>query len=220
MKDDDTSLDSVGGDDDVALQSGHEQHGSSSPAEPFDEEDLGEDRVRSYDGSDRIADVPSMARDRSRQPRSIDDGRREPRFEDDVTDGELVEAERIAPLVLAQIQQHLHLPIQVPDGEALASLKRNDPAAHRMWLKQVKKEMGHHRWMQSAEYRMPLRVMISAHVMALIALVVLAGLAGYALYLDHVWLAGIFGGLDVAAIVGLFILPGWGGGGDAEDDRR
>ncbi|MCG8151238.1 hypothetical protein GUY44_12165 [Pimelobacter simplex] len=106
--------------------------------------------------------------------------------------------------MLQQIQAHLHLPMEAPDGAALAELKRQDPDAHSMWLRQVEKQMEHQRFMESAIYTMPLKVMKSAHRSALAALVVLTAVTGYALYLDHQWFAAIFGALDVVAILGVF----------------
>lgn len=86
----------------------------------------------------------------------------------------------------------------------MAELRQKDPDAHKVWLRQVGKQMEHERFMEAARYRMPLKVMRSAQLAALVALVVLSGLAGYALYLDHPWIATLFGTLDVAAILGVF----------------
>ena len=111
------------------------------------------------------------------------------------------------------MQAHLHLPMQVPDGAALAELKKNDPAAHRMWLKQVERQMEHQRFMESAGYKMPLKVMQSAHRAALTALVVVALIAGIAIWLDRPWLAALFGVIDLVGIVAIFIGSPW----DEED---
>lgn len=94
--------------------------------------------------------------------------------------------------------------METPDGAALAELKRQDPQAHAMWLRQVEKQMDHQRFMEAAIYAMPLKVMKSAHRSALAALLVLLSLTAYALYLDHQWFAALFGALDVVAIIGVF----------------
>lgn len=89
-----------------------------------------------------------------------------------------------------------------------------------MWLDEIAATMKHQRFMESAQFTMPLRVMQSAQRCALAAIVVFAVLAGYALYLDHAWVATLFGVLDVATIIGLFLAPTFPRKGDHPGDEE
>lgn len=95
----------------------------------------------------------------------------------------------------------------MPNAEAMAALREKDPKGHKVWLKQVSKQMSHQRFMESAHFRMPLRVIICSQAAALISLVVIAVLAGYALYLDRPWIASALAVLDLGAIMRVF--TGW-----------
>src|SRR5699024_8278086 len=114
------------------------------------------------------------------------------------------EVDRLVPLIAARLEHHLHLPVQPPDPDALAELKRKDPRAHKMWLKQVGREMKHQRFMREAQYRRPLTVIRWSQIVALLALVAILGVAGYALYLGHAVTAGIIVTIDVVAILSVF----------------
>lgn len=112
--------------------------------------------------------------------------------------------DRLVPLIAARLEQHLHLPVQPPDPDVLAELKRKDPRAHKMWLKQVAREMGHQRFMREAQYRMPLTVIRWSQIVCLLALVTILAVAGYALYLGHAVTAGVIVTIDVIGILSVF----------------
>jgi hypothetical protein len=95
--------------------------------------------------------------------------------------------------------------MQMPDAAALAELKRADPQAHKMWLREVKSQLRHQRFMESARYRMPMRVILATNLAAVVALLILSAMVGYVAYLDHAWLAAFLGALDFVGVVGLFL---------------
>lgn len=74
-----------------------------------------------------------------------------------------------------------------------------------MWLREVKSQLAHQRFMESARYRMPLRVILATNIAAVVALLILSAMVGFIAYLDHPWLAAFLGALDFVGIVGLFL---------------
>lgn len=98
----------------------------------------------------------------------------------EVVEGEVLPPEteeRLVTLVAARLEHHQHHPIQIPDADALVDLKKKDPRAYKMWMRQVKQEMKHQRFMREAQFKMPLRVIWSGQVAALVALLAVLGLA-------------------------------------------
>ena len=94
--------------------------------------------------------------------------------------------------------------MQIPDSASLAELRERDPRAHKMWLRTVKKQLAHQRFMESAQYRMPLRVMLGAQAMMAVVVIAGFGLMGYVAYLGLPWLAAAIGALDLAGIIAVF----------------
>lgn len=59
-------------------------------------------------------------------------------------------------------------------------------------------------WIEKAPYQLPYRLAARGQSAGVVGLVVLAGLAALAIYLDHPWVAGIFGVLDFVGVVAAF----------------
>lgn len=198
---------------DHALFSPHE-HQDDPSAQPEEPGNSDQGRVPGSERPEWTEDLPGAnERNRTRQDSFEPDDGSEPRHRGDdsaqVVEAELVEeAKRLAPIITpiiqAKLEQHLHLPIQLPDPDALAELKKKDPKAHKLWLKELKQQMKHQRFMESARYRMPLKVIRSSQLAALVALLGVLALAAYALFMDRPWIAAILAAIDVATIVTIF----------------
>lgn len=191
--------------------SDHERATDSSPSSaehsrPSEREEApplpdGESDARPQRSDDLPNDEGRDARSRSssdvvRNDRK-DHGRDEPNKLEDT-------AERVLPLVLAKIDQHTHLPIQVPNVDALEELKRRDPKAYRFWFKQIRKQQAHEMWMEKAPFRTPATVSRNGQIAGLLAVAVMACLVAYVAYLDHPWLAGVLGVLDFVGLAAIF----------------
>lgn len=199
---------------DGPLPSEHEHEGGLA-ANAEEPDRAGDDRSPSGERPEWVEDLPGAdERDRADQDSLEHHVGSEPRHRGDDSQ-KVVEADavdRLVPILAAKLEQHLHLPIQLPDADALADLKLKDPQGYKFWMRNLDKQLAHQRFMESAKYRMPLKVIKSAQMWAFLALVAILALAAYALYLDEPWVAGFLVSLDVVAIVGIF--AGFGRQGD------
>jgi len=109
-------------------------------------------------------------------------------------------------LVWAKIenQQHLHLPVSIPEGKALQELKQQDRKAYKFWFREIKRQAAHERWMEKAPFRTPARLARTGQFFGLAAVAVMAVLVAYVAYLDHPWLAGVLGVLDFVGLAAIF----------------
>lgn len=194
------------------VESEHERGPYAAPPQADDTRDSGSTEAQPPDvlrdaRPERRADLPasrggdagSGSAPEHREGHGSRDQPDDPRPLEDTVD-------RLVPLVLARIenQQHLHLPISVPSGAALAELKTSDPKAYRFWFKEVKKQLEHERAMERAPFEVPAKVSRSGQVFGLAAVVVMAALVAFVAYLDHPWLAGVLGVLDFVGLAAVF----------------
>jgi hypothetical protein len=166
------------------------------------------------DGLARPHNVPP--RSSNDDPSQVPERSRELRDGGDVDDPDL---QQITALVLAQLnsEQHLHLPLATPDPEQLLRLKRETPEAYKAWLRIIEERARHDMWMERAPYALPAAIVKRGQILALVAVLAVLVVAGYALYLDHEWIATFLVAIDLAGLAAVFLAAGKG---DHERDRR
>lgn len=118
--------------EDPALQSRHEHERTSpdsAPARGASDEGRPTRRERPEWRQDLPGDQPGDRRGRNVE--RVGSGELGGQEDDsaEALEPEVIEDEvdRLLPTILAKIEQHLHLPIQPPDPDALAKLKREEP---------------------------------------------------------------------------------------------
>ena len=106
----------------------------------------------------------------------------EPSDPDEPTPAEEQQAEKIAAIVLARIDQrieHLHMPMAVPDARQAAALKEQAPEVYEMWLDLVRKRADDESAMQRASVDHPLELAKRGQWFGLAAMVALLLFCGY-----------------------------------------
>lgn len=100
----------------------------------------------------------------------------------------------------------------LPSPQELENYKLVDPRIVDFLIEQAKKEQQHRHAMDKEKIKILKRSEGRTYsinwwgmLFALLALVVMMSLAGYAMYLDAQWLAGLFGLTSVASIVSIFV---------------
>jgi hypothetical protein len=116
--------------------------------------------------------------------------------------------ERIAALVVAQITQHrhhhIHLPEQPPNADQLAELKAKAPEAYDLWIETTRKRADHDIWQSQKAVRQPYLLASLGQWLGLAAVLSVLVLADLAVYLDHPWVGGILGVIDVIGLAAVF----------------
>lgn len=86
----------------------------------------------------------------------------------------------------------------------MAELKANDPEVYRLWVTALRKRINHDMWMEKAPIRVPFTTALIGQALGLVAVLAVLGIAAYALYLDHGWIAAFLGALDIIGLAAVF----------------
>lgn len=111
----------------------------------------------------------------------------------------------IVPVLIQQLQAHMHLPVTLPDPETLAALKKSDPKAHKMMLKLIKQRADHDRWMERAPIEQPARIAKNGQAAGLLAVLAAFGLSAYVAHLNHPVSAAVIAAVDVVTLAAIFV---------------
>jgi hypothetical protein len=98
----------------------------------------------------------------------------------------------------------MHLPVQMPNADALEKLRKADPKLYKIWVDLVADRVKHDMWMERAPYELPYKLAKRGQSAAIVGLIIVAILCGLAIYLDHPWVAAFLGGVDLVGIVAAF----------------
>lgn len=92
--------------------------------------------------------------------------------------GSIIDATVFAQLT-SQLEQHLHVPLQMPDQERLERMKSETPEAYQVWLRVVDRQSKTDANLRELPYRMPYKVARLGQICGLVAVLALLALAGY-----------------------------------------
>lgn len=115
-----------------------------------------------------------------------------------------------------QVEQVLTVDDSIlPSPKELEEYQKVNPEIVEMILKHTSLEQNHRHKMDEMKIKAigkangrSERINIWGMFFAFLALVLMIGLCGYALYLDKPWFAGIFGGATIISIISLFVHNG------------
>ncbi|WFN93489.1 hypothetical protein [Gordonia sihwensis] len=96
------------------------------------------------------------------------------------------------------------MPEQPPDPQQLALLREKVPEVYAMWVDVVQKRNDHELWQSKKAIRQPYLLARLGQVFGLVAVLGVLVLGGYALYLDHAWIAAFLGAVDVIGLAAVF----------------
>ena len=113
--------------------------------------------------------------------------------------GPLVDATVFAQLT-SQLEQHLHVPLQMPDQDRLERMKVETPEAYQVWLRVVDRQSKTDANLRELPYRMPYKVARLGQFCGLSAVLALFGLAAYIAYLGA---PGWAFGTGLSGVIGL-----------------
>lgn len=130
---------------------------------------------------------------------------------------ELAEHARVlAPFILAQIQNTLHLPLQLPDVAKLEELKNFDPELYKRFINMVADQHAHDLKMESAPFDVPARIAKRGQYLGFGVVLAVLVLAGFMVGTGHPgWATGLVG-IDVVALAAVFARPA----GDKDPPKR
>lgn len=117
-----------------------------------------------------------------------------------------LDARKIASIeqTLALIENHLHLPMIFPETEKLREMRENLPEVYQIYLDAAKSDVKSTEIERTAPYLVPDRYARRGQTYGLIATVLVLILVGYCVYAGSTILAGIFGTIDLIALVAVF----------------
>jgi hypothetical protein len=123
-------------------------------------------------------------------------------------DDELEErAEALVPLILAQIQNHLHLPLQIPDPYRITEFQEADPELYKTWCRMLEKQHDHDMYMERAPFDVPARIARRGQWFGLSAVMAVLILAAYMAAIGATgWGAGV-AAVDIVTLAAVFARP-------------
>lgn len=111
----------------------------------------------------------------------------------------------VSAQILALIQEnHLHLPLLTPDMGKLERMREATPEFYQVYLEAVRNEIESAKVERTAPYLVPERYARRGQIFGLIATLVMMGVATYCVYLGSTVLAGVFGTIDLVALIAVF----------------
>ena len=121
-----------------------------------------------------------------------------------------VDVDRIANIVVARIEnkleQHLHLPMEMPSVEQAEALREKAPELYHLWLRIAGQKADTESYVERAPYQVPERLARGGRPWALGALLIVLAFCGYVASLGGAgpYIGGIIAALDLIAMLGLF----------------
>ncbi len=79
------------------------------------------------------------------------------------------------------------------------------PEVYALYVETVRIERDHRIWLARAALMFPYRVARLGQVLGFLVAVCVLGVAGYALYLNEPWVAGILTAIDLGGLVAVFV---------------
>lgn len=113
------------------------------------------------------------------------------------------------PILLAQVtaylqENHLHLPILTPDRQEMAAMREQTPELYNLYVTGLQKSVDADFIQRTYPYTEPMKNVRSGRRYGLVAVLGVLCLAGYALYLDLPWFAGVITAIDVIGLAAVF----------------
>ncbi|MFB8773464.1 DUF2335 domain-containing protein [Streptomyces broussonetiae] len=105
----------------------------------------------------------------------------------------------------------------LPSPESLAEYERALPGLAERIVRMAEAEQGHRHHMERTDLQQDYRVARTGQAFGLVALIVIAALAAYLGFLGHPGWAVVAAGIDIAAIVGVFVTGQLRSGGEPNE---
>ncbi|WP_161925913.1 hypothetical protein [Gordonia crocea] len=127
---------------------------------------------------------------------------------DDVGDPEVVD--RIASIVLARVEQNLHVHLNELDQlapetvEQLRILRESAPEVYQMWVRTTEQKLNDDSINGRRLVRQPYRLASLGQILGLVAVLGVLVLAGYAVHAGSPILAGVLGVVDIIGLAAVF----------------
>ncbi|SES33967.1 hypothetical protein [Corynebacterium cystitidis] len=130
-------------------------------------------------------------------------------FERDPVEGFDLDKARQDPVLLAKIsaylqENHLHLPVLTPDQATMAKMREETPELYEFYIDSMKKGVQADYIQRTYPYTEPLKNANAGRRYGLVAVIGVLIIAGYALYLDHPWFAGVITAIDIIGLAAIF----------------
>lgn len=107
--------------------------------------------------------------------------------------------------ILAYLNEnHLHLPIAVPDAEHLKELRADVPEIYDLYVHGLRQSLDDESFRQHAPYEIPAQYARRGQYLGLTAVIITLGIVAFAIWMNAMWLAGIIGTLDLVALAAVF----------------
>lgn len=130
--------------------------------------------------------------------------------DDDPADSEQLEeqAQLLLPVILAKIEQHQHLPMQMPDLPALERMRAFDPSLYEQWRGMIERQHRHGMRYEMAPFETPARIARRGQWFGLAVVICVLALAGALVWKGEPGWAALITGIDIVALAAVFAKPG------------
>lgn len=127
--------------------------------------------------------------------------------------------EEITSLVLQRVEQHLHVPILMPDVGELSDMKDRAPEAYAAFLRMTEERASADAFVDRAAYEMPYKLATRGQAFGLLALIAVLGFCAFIATLGTAGqiIGGIIAAIDLVAIIAT--LMGSNTGADRREGR-
>ncbi|MCI6584063.1 MAG: hypothetical protein MSC45_03195 [Mobiluncus sp.] len=150
------------------------------------------------DGSDRGEVLPPDAGDASR-PEVI-----RPESGDDAGDSDVPSIASIQQTLAFIQENHLHLPLLIPDPETLNTLRESAPELYQSYLKAIDAEIATSSTERLKRFEVPEFYARRGQILGFVICLAVLSLAGFAMFKDMEVLAGTIAAIDVIALAAVF----------------
>jgi uncharacterized membrane protein len=117
------------------------------------------------------------------------------------------QVEQLVNVVLAKIEQrfeqHLHVPIYMPDVDELADMRERTPEAYEAWVRMTEQRSATENHMDRAEYDQPFQIAVRGQRYGVVALILVLAFCGYLASLGTAGtiVGGILATIDIVTLI-------------------